>query len=96
MTTWAGAGVPRTPRLGDGFTEDQRTDLAGAMSGAVYLSHPLSPVGWAIRVNRSGTLEFLATQSDRKYDVIATLTVAGAWGVGNTVTALVGLAEPGR
>ena len=88
--SWAGNDAPRSPFLGEAWTEAQRRDLTSAFTGPVFLAHPQSPHRWAIRVNQDGNLEFLATQGDRQYDVIVTLARTGS---GFTVGPLV---NPGR
>ena len=94
--SWASAQAPRAPQIGGGFTEEQRASLRDAMRSAVIIGHPQSPHSWALRVNVTGDLEFLATQGDARYDVVATLTRVGVWTTADVQTPSVGLAEPGR
>lgn len=94
--SWGAPNAPKGPGLGDEFTEGQRTELLRAMTGPVFLTHPTAKTVWAIRVNAAGDLELLASQTDRAYDVVATLTRAGAWSTAGAQNPAVGAATPGR
>ena len=94
--SWGNVDAPRVSVVGDGFTEEQRKALTEALSSAVILAHPQSSHSWALRINAAGNLEFMATQGDTRYDVVATLTRAGVWTTADVQTPSVGLAEPGR
>lgn len=94
--SWASIGARRAPDFGAAFGEEQRAALVQALTSATILGHPQSSHSWALRVNAAGNLEFLATQGDARYDVVAVLTRAGAWDTAGAQTPGVGLAEPGR
>lgn len=94
--SWASPNARKGPALGEGWNEAQREDLQRALTDATFLRHPRATTVWALRVNVSGSLEFLASQADRGFDVVATLTAAGAWTTAGAQVPAAGLADPGR
>lgn len=94
--SWASPNVSKAPQFGAEFTEAQRAELTRAATQAVFLRHPRSSTTWALRVNEDGALEFLATQTDRAFDVVGTLTAAGVWSTAGAQNPAVGAATPGR